>query len=530
MKSETLYNGIRLPEEWPPSDINLRSWQPGRVPYLESPPDIINIDCGRQLLVDDFLIETTNMTRIFHQPHKYPCNPVMFPQGPEERNPAYPPCAVAKCGGVWYDPQDTRFKMWYMAGYTGAMMYAQSKDGVHWERPDLDVVSGTNLCLPRTYHPDSGTVWLDHEADDPAARYKMLFREPNDLAEARAGIEHAAAPGLLMTSPDGIHWSEPVTTGPMGDRSTMFHNPFRNRWVQSIRSTCPRGRSRHYWEHADFIKSGAWRKGQPLAWAAADCFDQAGDSLPQLYTLDAVPYESLMLGMFQILKGPPNHIGLRHAEPKLTELVLGTSRDGFHWHRPDRRPFIAARREPGSWEYGYVEPTGGICTLVGDELWIYYNAYGGDFTRLETGLNNGMYGNGAVGLAKLRRDGFASMQPRFAGGLLRTRPLKFSGNRLFVNANTAGAELRVAVFGQDGEPIETCSAENCVPFVGNSVCAEIRWRTEDALATCKGQPVRFEFRMDRGELFAFWVSAKNNGASGGYLAAGGPGYESQRDE
>ena len=80
----------------------------------------------------------------------------------------------------------------------------------------------------------------------------------------------------------------------------------------------------------------------------ADCHDVAGDSLPQLYTLDAVAYESVLIGLFQILKGPPNHIGALRGEPKLTELVLGSSRDGFHWHRPDRRgrvrPVRAAAR------------------------------------------------------------------------------------------------------------------------------------------------------------------------------------------
>lgn len=527
--SETLYNGIELPDQWPPRGVNLRSAQPMRVPYLEAPPDVIPIDLGRQLLMDDFLVHSTTMTRVFHHPVKYPCNPVMFPQSAEERHPDYPPCAVSKCGGVWHDDRDSRFKMWYMAGYVGAMVYAESRDGVHWERPALDVVPGTNLCLPRELHPDSGTVWIDHDADDPATRYKMLLREPDGVARARVKGGKGDAPGLLMTSPDGIHWSTPVETGPMGDRSTMFHNPFRQRWVQSIRSYVG-ARTRHYWEHADFLQSGRWNANDPLPWACADAYDQAGDSLPQLYTLDAVPYESVLLSLHQILKGPPNEIGAERGEPKLTELVLGTSRDGFHWHRPDREPFIGARRVPGSWEFGYIEASGGICLLVGDELWFYYCAYGGDPARQhDSGLVSGMYGNGAVGLAKLRRDGFASMQPRFPGGRLQTRPLSFTGNRLFVNVNTAGAELRVAVTGRSGAPIAACSAERCVPVVGNRTCAEIRWQDADALETLKGQPVRLTFLMDRGELFSFWVSSSPTGASGGYIAAGGPGLRGSRD-
>ena len=51
---ETLYNGIELPDEWPPQDIKMNR-EPMPVPYLKNKPEIIPIDVGRQLLVDDFL-------------------------------------------------------------------------------------------------------------------------------------------------------------------------------------------------------------------------------------------------------------------------------------------------------------------------------------------------------------------------------------------------------------------------------------------------------------------------------------------
>jgi|LFRM01.1.fsa_nt_gb hypothetical protein len=525
-----LYNGIQLPEAWPPDNIDLDAWQPVPVPWLDVLPEVIPVDLGRQLLVDDFLIQSTNMVRVFHQPAKYPCNPVLFAQGPEERSSIYPHAALAKCGGAWYDDQDKLFKMWYMTGYVGHMALAVSEDGLHWQRPELDVVPGTNLCLPRHLQPDSGTVYLDRDCRDPQARFKMLLREPNNLAMLRAGADKGNAPGLLLTSEDGIHWLERGTTGRMGDRSTMFYNPFRQKWVQSIRGSCARGRCRRYWEHSDFLQSGKWQTGQPLPWASADAFDQADQSPPQLYNLDAVAYESLMLGMFQILKGPPNEFGEQRAEPKLTELVLAYSRDGFYWHRPDRRAFIGANRVPGDWEFGYVEPTGGICLIVGDELWFYYSAYGGQPERgKEQGLRNGMYGHGAVGLAKLRRDGFASLEPRHAGGQLLTRPIRFSGNRLFVNVNTAGAALRAAVLDLEGQPLTGLSADMCIPYVGNNTCAELRWQDPAALDAVRDRPVRLRLSLDRGALFSFWITGSGRGASGGYLAAGGPGLPGSRD-
>jgi hypothetical protein len=496
-----------------------------RVPYLEAPPAVIPIDVGRQLFVDEFLLESRSLTRVFHHPVKYPGNPVFFPQTRWECNPELPPATVPKCGGLWYDDRDRHFKMWYMASYLGHLAYAISDDGLRWQRPALDVVPGTNLVLPTDLHPDSGTVWLDHESPDAGQRFKMLLREPDPPG-------NGYLPGLLMTSPDGLRWSRPAPTGPMGDRSTMFYNPFRRKWVHSVRRWFdPYGRCRDYWEGDDFLAAGRWGDNETIPWVGADCMDEGGGSPAQLYNLDAVAYESIMLGFFQILKGPPNHIGESAGLPKLTELVLATSRDGFHWHRPDRTAFIGARRDPGSWEYGYVESTGGICLIVGDELWFYYSAYAGDPTRLSKDWRtNGTYANGAVGLAKLRRDGFASLQARHAGAQATTRLVTFQGCHLFVNANTAGTELRVECLDERNEVLPGCTAALCRGFRGNATAAEVGWQDEQALAALRGRPVKFRFHLDRGELYAFWVTDSPRGASHGYLAAGGPGLAGSRDE
>jgi len=520
---EKLYNNIQLPDEWPPKDRDLSSSMPQRIPYLEKRPDVVDIDVGRQLFVDDFLTERrgTTMARKFHQPVKYPGNPVFFPQTSQECNEEKAPCAIPKSGGIWYDTSEQLFKMWYMASYLGTACYATSKDGISWERPELDIIPGTNIVLPENIHPDSGSVVIDYFTQNPQERYKCLVREPNPL-EYKGDI-----PGLLLTSADGIHWSESRKTGIMGDRSTMFYNPFRKKWIQSIRDLYSDvGRFRRYREHEDFIQSGQWKdKADNVPWLRADCMDESCDSNPELYAFDAIAYESVMLGFSMILKGPPNHIGEASGLPKLTDLTVGYSRDGFHFHSADRRSFIEARREPGSWEYGYLEPSAGMCHIVGDELWIYYTAYAGDPKRAKTSnwYINGTYTNGAMGLAKLRRDGFASMQARFAGSTITTRPVQFSGKHLFVNANTVGDKLRVEVQNENYETIPGFTFDDCIGYMGNSTAGEIRWK-DASLDSLSGIPVRFVFQMDRGDLYAFWVSKDESGKSNGYVGAGGPGF------
>ncbi|MDY5230976.1 MAG: hypothetical protein SPH44_07600 [Eubacteriales bacterium] len=97
--------------------------------------------------------------------------------------------------------------------------------------------------------------------------------------------------------------------------------------------------------------------------------------------------------------------------PKITELMPMYSRDGYNFSRPNRESIINASLCKGSWGRGYVQSVGGTLIIHGDELWIYYAAFGGDekLKHRQPWTLNGMYSNGATGLAKLRRDGFVSM-------------------------------------------------------------------------------------------------------------------------
>src|SRR5262245_31212937 len=167
-KSQTLHNGIELPGEWPPrlakfpTSVERDAVVP---PYLTSPPAVIRIDVGRQLFVDDFLIADTTLTRTFHQPVYHEACPVLKPDQPWEGTSAMP-----FSDGVWHDPHDQLFKIWYKT--SSATCYATSRDGIKWDKPVLDVKKGTNVVVPGGR--DSSTVWLDHREKDPQRRFKMF--------------------------------------------------------------------------------------------------------------------------------------------------------------------------------------------------------------------------------------------------------------------------------------------------------------------------------------------------------------------
>ena len=71
------------------------------IPAPVAPQGPINIDVGRQLLVDDYLIEQNTLTRTFHQAKLYQDAPCSRPKPGSKSNavrPREPCCSMAACG------------------------------------------------------------------------------------------------------------------------------------------------------------------------------------------------------------------------------------------------------------------------------------------------------------------------------------------------------------------------------------------------------------------------------------------------
>ena len=519
---EILYNGIRLTTPWPPARRGFQA-EPVPAPYLVDRPDVVPIDIGRQLFVDDFLIEETSLERVFHHAEYHPANPILRPTTPWEKYDEYAertktrsnPAAMPFSDGVFYDPQDRLFKMWYMGGYSQNTCIALSHDGIAWEKPTLDVVAGTNITM--ALHRDSATVWIDLNERDRSRRYKMA-----------AYYDHYL---LIYASPDGIHWRTLRRSGPAGDRTTFFYNPFRKVWVFSIRDEGPIGRFRRYHEAADFERGAGWTKDEPTPWVAADVQDPRRPEFnvpTELYNLDCVAYESVLLGLFTIFRGE------RTEREKPNDVCVGFSRDGFHWDRPDRRAFLPVSEHVGDWNWANVQSAGGCCLTVGDRLYFYVSGRHGVPGSNDPGVCS-------TGLATLRRDGFASMdhpmsasgvqrlEPSPGPGTLITRPVTFTGRHLFVNLDSPDGELRVEVLDREGRVIPDYAVARTIPVHGDSTRARVTWTGGANLAAVAGQAVRFRFHLTHGRLFAFWVSPSPDGASHGYVAAGGPGFTGTAD-
>src|SRR5699024_3390682 len=202
-KKKVLYNGIVLPEIWPPRNGVWHKRHSMSIPYLKNPPSVIPINIGRQLFIDDFLIDSTNLKRVNHRPKYYSSNPVLKATKKWEYN-TKGPYAAPFSDGIWYDEKHGIYKMWYLTGggiskgkmsssmsnsrkseYMGdektedrptlRTAYAESKDGIHWQKPILNIYGKNNIVDPPNW--DASTVWLDRGEQDPSKRYKMFIVE-----------------------------------------------------------------------------------------------------------------------------------------------------------------------------------------------------------------------------------------------------------------------------------------------------------------------------------------------------------------
>ena len=342
---------------------------------------------------------------------------------------------------------------------------------------------------------DSVSIW-----PDPAGGWLGFFRRPSP-----PGALYDRA--LVAHSDDGLHWDDFRFTAPIGDRSTVFCDPFRGRWVYALRDYDGGCRIRRFRAFRDLLSGADWSPDAPSTClrCGPDEPNPYGACAPQVYNTDAQPYESLMLGMLQIWYGPDNETCLRAGMPKRTELQLMLSRGGESFTRLTDRNLICASDDPDAWDRGYIQSvTGGIIPCE-DETRLYYVGFRGDPNRITASeRTNGMYSGGALGVATLRRDGFVSAQTESCGILL-TEALRSDHTRyLFVNMDGA---LQAELLDADGTTL-ACSAWQEL----RGTRLQVAFPSGAAMPAPK-QPFRIRFHIRQGSLYSFWMTDSPTGDS-----------------
>jgi hypothetical protein len=488
------------------------------------------IGSRKQLFIDDDIIACVkNVTRRQHTPKKHPMNPLIKNDQPWESHPYFRHSTF----NVIRDAQDGLYKCWYedFHNYFGLkkgefirerLCYAQSVDGLNWEKPALGkhIIDGhsTNIVIDRgpneTYRGPS--VILDSLEPDPSRRYKMVYLLIHK-DQGRGGL-------CMSHSPDGVDWTvhdgNPVLPEWQSDVEILTYDPIDRKYVLWGRYSAPPLSSHpdsdgYYAPIWPSKPEGIWgtrrriyRLESPdlVEWSDAELiFDPGEDDNLDDSHYGFVPWRSdeMHLGLLTVF----------HQVDNTLDMYLLHGRDGRNWKRfLDHRPFIPRGGE-GSYDQWDIE-TATQPFVVGDELWIYYGGMNVHHDWWIVGKSQGldvpeahdpeMAKNGHhLCLATLRLDGYVSLDATIREGYVETKPLSTKFKRLHINGRCrSDGYIQVEVMDTWGNIWPGFSRTDCETFTGDSVRHNFKWSGGDNISEIPGN-VKLRIHVRNAEVFGF---------------------------
>ncbi|MCH2129735.1 MAG: hypothetical protein MK179_11355 [Pirellulaceae bacterium] len=382
------------------------------------------------------------------------------------------------------------------------LCYAESNDGIHWRKPNLGIVeyngSKDNNIIARSIV--DGTVFIDPQAG-PECRYKLL----HTVGPHAGGLR-------ISTSADGIHFElaeKPMVPWEPDSQQNMFYDDRIKKYVAYLRADRELMNIDVDW--------GEWRMvmrcevNDPENWSDAEphiVFRPDEDDPPDVdfYTNACVLYPWAANAYF-MFPAAYHHFPKEYGNDGLLDISAAVSRDGIHWLRPDRGPYVPLGAK-GEWDAMFNMMGVGL-VRQGDKILQYYNAvdFGHGATRGESLHIESAQGRrrwGWMGATEQRLDGFYSADAAYAGGSMTTPSLTFSGNHLELNIDTSAAgSAQVELRNSSGQAIHGFTLEDCDVIMTNDVRHRVSWKGNADVSSLAGTPVQLHLKMRSTKLYAF---------------------------
>ena len=461
-----------------------------------------------RLFLDDVDIhEQRGLNRTMHQPAKYAGNPLMYPLHPwEGRLEIY--------GQVLRDPEDPELlRMWYTGlggmgvsrmgaentskwahlGFDPANLlysycYATSRDGVFWDRPNLGLVeyegsTDTNIVITNA---SGGNVVFDPRDPDRERRYKALFFESRE----KDGTSNEGDGFSVAFSPDGIRWTKyhgnPVARKASDAHTLLGWDDLNQEYVAYARPSLKEGNK--------VRRIGRSTSGDFTSWTDPEDVLVPDDDDPpglEFYGMPVFRHHDHYIGLLSAYHTAPEEPQIRFYGN--IDVQLAISRDGKRWERAADRHAFLPNGPPNSIDSGEIYMAN-TPIVVEDELWFYYSP--GPIEHGPTGRS------GPICLAKLRLDGFMSMDAGDEAGYLVTTPFECAGGDLLINAAARGGQISVAVLDEEGIQHPDFGRMHAVVFDGDSVRHKAGWKDGDFEAL-RGKQIRLKFYLRNASLYSF---------------------------
>ena len=397
--------------------------------------------------------------------------------------------------------------------------YAESRDGVHWERPNLGLFDWP-ATQNNSGNKDNNIIWRGGAETHNFAPF--LDTNPNcppDQKYKAVGGTTASNGLLTFKSADGIHWS-PLSTGPVvtqgafDSHNTVFWDPDRQRYSMYMR----------YFSEDNFkgLRSIGFSHSTDFqTWTAPVGLTYPDSPPQQMYTNQILPYYRAP----HVLFGFPTRYVARSFAPHVKQLeptqaraqfeasvrtsgaytgaevtdgVFMSSRDGLAFHRWDEAFLRPGPQAEGRWIYGDNYQSYGLFETQSDvpglpnEISIHFNegAWRDEMHRLRR--------------YTIRLDGFVSLSAPLAGGELITKPIKFTGSRLSLNYSTSAAgNVYVEIQDAAGQPIPGFMLADADELFGDTTEQVVSWKESADVSRLEGQSVRLRFVLRDADLFSF---------------------------
>lgn len=372
--------------------------------------------------------------------------------------------------------------------------YAESSDGITWAKPALGLfeVHGTrdNNVILAGAAPFSHNFapFLDTRPGVPAEeRYKAL-----------AGTSESGLAAFV--SADGLRWSKMqdtpvITEGAFDSQNVSFWSETEGLYVCYLRT----------WTETNY---GGFRTVSRCTspdfrtWTAPVAMDFGGAPMEHLYTNQTHPYfraphlyigtaARFMPGRRVVSEEQATALGLSKGYAgDCSDAVLLTSRGGDRYSREFMEGFVRPGLGLENWVSRTNYPACGIVQTGPAEMSMYVqHSYGQPTHHL-------------VRYA-MRLDGLASLHAGYAGGEMRSKPLRFTGNALYLNVSTSAAGgIKVELQGEAGAPLPGYSLDECDEIIGDEIERRVTWKGNNDLAGLAGKTIRLRLAVKDADIFA----------------------------
>jgi len=463
----------------------------------------------RRLFLDAMVVEQQQgLERAFHAARKYEGNPVIRRDRPWEGRNAY--SGPYLYGTIMWD--EGRLRMWYHVydgGYRNC--YAESQDGINWTKPSLGLLDfqgskDNNLILtvadePGENPPPEGVK----KCHNPSVIKRPWVSDPNKrYALFCYDIQHHWT--RVAFSPDGLRWVLTRETREKGlysggDVNNFFYDPYKRRYVATLKAGTRRGRAADVAVSADGLK---WSKLVQAERAPVFGADDLDPDATQVYGMPAFPYQGLYIGLPWIYNSRWFKYGgytdkrmyeVEQDSPCTMDVQFAWSWDLVNWTRPPAREQFIPRGAEGEFD-SHMIYTARAPVQVDDQLYFYYGGWTGAHNDSKTVAN--------IGLAILRVDGFCSMRAGAREGWLITRREELERPRVRINAKTGpGGAVVAEILDREDNVLEGFGRDDCVPFAGDSIRHVLTWKTAEFAEPQRAGDKKFRFFLKNADLYSY---------------------------